>query len=431
MKLNKYTLGILSIIVIASLAVLLVIQFRIIERDIENNTQMMELAIPGILSNLYDNMMFNRELRKYSDDYRGTSDFSFTNDSIPEDPLQIVIKNELDAVLALNYPELDYKVDGFVSSEFGCMIHRNHRPELPKAKPIVKAKNHLCFCMILNNTVDISMAYTNKEEILLSDSLDMLRVSLVLILVIMAAFLYTFRTIRKQKKLSVLKRDFINNLTHEFKTPIFSISLAARSLKERNEIQNSEKMSSYVDLIGTEGKRLQNQVDKVLQAALLDSGNQNFEFNLIDVHSSIEKVVRNLGVVIAEKKGNTDLKFEAKYSIVEADEVHLSNVIYNLIDNALKYVEKVPQILISTVNDNDGNISISIEDNGIGMDKSTQKHVFEQFYRAKQGDLYNTKGFGLGLSYVKNIVLSHGGTIALRSKKGEGSKFVINLPVKK
>ncbi|MEO9484441.1 MAG: HAMP domain-containing sensor histidine kinase [Ekhidna sp.] len=427
MKTNQYKLAILFLIVLSSLGVLLFMQFQIVERDIQKNETMLESSIAGILSDLYDIMMFNSDLAKYTDEFIGTGRFEFTNDSNPTDSLQIVLKNGLDEVISLNYPDLDYKVDGFVSGEYGCIIHRTHRSELPRIDNLEDTDKHMCFCMVLNNTLDISMTYTNKEEVLIGDSAGILRASFLVIVVIISSFWYTIHTIRKQRKLSDLKRDFINNLTHEFKTPIFSISLAAKSIKESGKKNETSKMDNYADLISNESKRLQGQVDKILQMAMLDSGNLSLEKKKVNLHELINNVTEGFAMIIEEKQGSINLKLNAEQQEIIADETHLSNTLFNLIDNAQKYTKGKPQIVITTLDEKQG-VLLIIEDHGIGMDMDTQKFVFDQFYRAQKGDVHNVKGFGLGLSYVKRIVELHDGSIELKSELGQGSQFSIHLP---
>lgn len=427
MKINRYTLAVLFLVVISSLGVLLFMQFQIVERDIQKNETMMETAIAGILSDLYDNMMFNDELNRLTRAVNDTKNFQFTNHSVLTDSLQILLKSHLDEVISLNYPDLDYHIDGFVSTEYGCMIHRGHRPELPKAKVVIEADNHMCFCMILPSTLDISMTYLNKEETLIGDSIKILRTSFLLIVVIIASFWYTIYTIRKQKKLSDLKRDFINNLTHEFKTPIFSISLAAKSIEEQTSTEASSKLNSYANLISNESKRLQTQVDKILQMALLDSGNLTLEKKTLDLHECIRNVAEGFTMIIEEKQGNMIMNLNASKTTITADETHLNNVLFNLIDNGQKYTEGPPTIEIVTEDIPEG-IQLIIRDHGIGMDQTTQKYIFDQFYRAQSGDVHDVKGFGLGLSYVKKIVEFHKGSIHLKSTPGQGSEFSIQLP---
>lgn len=427
MKINKYTLAALTIVVLCSLGVLLVIQYQILSKDIENNRSTMELAIPGILSDLYDNMMFNRDLDNLVRVYRGTESFQFSSDSNPTDALHLVLKAGLDEVISLNYPNLQYQVDGFISDEYGCMIHRGHRPELPKAKKVMEADNHMCFCMILPNTLDISMTYTNKDETVIGNSASILKASFLLMAIILISFWFTIRTIGKQKKLSDLKRDFINNLTHEFKTPIFSISLASKSLGGLDEVQKAPKAESYLNLITSETKRLQTQVDKILQMALLDSGNLTLDKKIIDLHESIKNVSEGFQMIISEKEGSIKFSLQANNQRIVADETHLSNVLFNLIDNAQKFSEAKPDIEIIT-EDAEGGVTLTIKDHGIGMDATTQKYIFDQFYRAQTGNLHTVKGFGLGLSYVKKIIEFHKGTISLHSITGQGSTFKIYLP---
>ncbi len=428
MKINRYTLAVLFLVVFSSLGVLLFMQFQIVERDIQTNKAVMETAIAGILSDLYDMMMFNDELRRLTSAVNDTKDFQFTNHSDLTDPLQLHLKSHLDEVISLNYPDLDYKIDGFVSTEYGCMIHRGHRPELPKAKVVINADNHMCFCMILPSTLDISMTYLNEEEALIGDSAGILRTSFLLIFVIIASFWYTIHTIRKQKKLSDLKRDFINNLTHEFKTPIFSISLAAKSIMEQDKVKESDKLNSYANLISSESKRLQTQVDKILQMALMDSGNLTLEKKTLDLHECIRNVAEGFTMIIEEKQGNLVMNLNATKTTIIADETHLNNVLFNLIDNGQKYTDGSPTIEILTEDTKEG-IQLTIRDHGIGMDQTTQKYIFDQFYRSQAGDVHNVKGFGLGLSYVKKIVEFHEGSIHLKSAPGQGSEFSIQLPI--
>jgi len=428
MKINKYTLAGLLVVVVVALVILLTIQFNIIEKDIKNNQSVMEFALPGVLSDLYDNMNLDQSWRRYVDGYHGTEDFHFSNDASPKDPLQRILKAELDQVFSLNYPQLDYNLDGFVSNRYGCMIHRNHRPELPKAQKVLDAENHLCFCNIADNTLDIALTYSNKEEAAIGKSAQILQASLLLILIILSAFGYTLYTISKQKKLSDLKRDFINNLTHEFKTPIFSISLAAKALKENEPVRSSEKMSSYANLIGSETKRLQTQVDKILQMALLDSGNLTLEKKKLDLHQSIKNVAESFEMIISQRSGKITMDLQASNHTILADETHVNNILYNLIDNAQKYSEGSPIIEVSTEDKGEQGILLVIKDQGIGIDKKVQKYVFDQFYRAEQGDVHTVKGFGLGLSYVKRIIEFHQGSINLKSNPGKGSEFKIFLP---
>lgn len=252
--------------------------------------------------------------------------------------------------------------------------------------------------------------------------------SLGLMSIILAAFVFIIITILRQKRLTELKDDFINNMTHELKTPIFSINMASSILRKSEEVQQSERLKKCSSIIDEESKRLGAQVDKVLQMALIDSGNLKLEKASVDVHELIRKSSESFELTIQEQGGRIQLQLEALNPLILADKTHLANVIYNLLDNAVKYTETAPDILIRTRDAENGSLSLSIRDNGIGILASHQAHIFERFYRIKKGDLYTIKGFGLGLCYVKNIIELHQGQIGLSSQPGQGSEFVIGLP---
>ena len=248
--------------------------------------------------------------------------------------------------------------------------------------------------------------------------------SILLIMMVGGVFYSSVNTMLKQKKLANIKNDFINNMTHEFKTPISTISLAVEVMKDNEVKKDSSKMSRYLNIIQDENRRLGTQVEKVLQMALLDKGEVELRLDAVDIHETIEQVLTNLSVQIEQKNGIVKLELAAENPIIDADEVHLTNIIYNLLDNANKYSPENPQITIRT--ENVGNsLKISVLDKGIGMTKEQITRIFERFYRVPTGNLHDVKGFGLGLSYVKKMVESHSGQIFVESKLGEGSKFEI------
>lgn len=272
----------------------------------------------------------------------------------------------------------------------------------------------------------LAVFFPGQDAYVFAQSSGALILSIVFILLLLCCFAYTLIVIQKQKKLSVIKNDFINNLTHEFKTPIASISLATSMLKRKEEVDERKK-SNYLDLIEHESKRLEGQVDKVLQIAMIDSGSFSLNKKQLDVHEAIGKVVESMRLVVNKRKGEIKLNLNATEPSVMADETHLVNIIYNLVDNALKYTVDVPKILIAT-EDSDKGIEISIKDNGIGIGEEIQKYIFDKFYRAESGNVHNVKGFGLGLSYVKKIIEAHSGRINLDSKLNQGSEFKLYFP---
>ena len=259
--------------------------------------------------------------------------------------------------------------------------------------------------------------------------LPILGSSAVLILVITGCFYAAIATILKQKKLSVMKNDFINNMTHEFKTPISTISLACEVLQDEDIRTQPGHLKRYLGIIRDENKRLGSQVEKVLQAAMLDRGNIRLKLTEVDVHEVIEGVLQNIGVQIEQRDGTIDLDLQADRTAIQADEVHVTNVIYNLLDNANKYSPDKPHITVKTRSWS-GGVAITVSDKGIGMSREATSRIFEQFYRVPTGNVHNVKGFGLGLSYVKKIVDLHGGHIRVDSQPGAGSTFEVFLPYK-
>ena len=255
----------------------------------------------------------------------------------------------------------------------------------------------------------------------------MLASSTVFTLVILFGFAYTIHVILRQKKLSDIKSDFINNMTHEFKTPIATISLAIDSIKDPRVSQNKEKLDYFSRIIREENKRMNSQVEHVLRMAQLEKGELQLRTEKVNLHELIQHAVELIGIQVESKQGIMTSELNATKPVITGDPVHLSNVIFNLLDNANKYSPLDPVILIGTQDTKDG-IVITVKDNGIGMSKETQKKIFEKFYRVPTGNLHDIKGFGLGLSYVKAIVELHQGTIEVESELGKGSKFSIVLP---
>ncbi|MGN7886293.1 sensor histidine kinase [Dyadobacter sp. 22481] len=276
--------------------------------------------------------------------------------------------------------------------------------------------------------------FPDQQRYILSNMGVMFGGSGILIIVIMACFYMAVTTILRQKKLSDIKNDFINNMTHEFKTPISTIALAAEMAHENSaslmETPKGARLDRYLGIIREENKRLGTHVEKVLQMALLDKGHVKLKITETNIHDLIGAALNGQSVQIEQKEGEVDLNFDAEEDVVAADEVHISNILNNLIDNAIKYSPEKLHLTINTKNEN-GGIAISITDKGIGMSREQQQRVFDTFYRVPTGNVHDVKGFGLGLSYVKKMVEAHEGAVRLQSKPGEGSTFTIWLPVRK
>jgi two-component system phosphate regulon sensor histidine kinase PhoR len=248
-------------------------------------------------------------------------------------------------------------------------------------------------------------------------------------LMIVAAFYVTVNALFRQKKLSEIKNDFINNMTHEFKTPLATISLAVDALRNEKVVQDREKSGYFTSIIKEENRRMNKQVETILQASLLDRQDQQLNLSSLHVHQLIQEAMENFQLQLEGKGGSAELQFNAKSDLIEADEVHFMNLITNLIDNAVKYSKENLLIKITT-HSTAKSLVIRIEDNGIGMSKETQRRIFEKFYRAHTGNLHNVKGFGLGLSYVKTIVEAQRGKIKVDSTIGKGTTFTLEFPLK-
>ncbi len=245
--------------------------------------------------------------------------------------------------------------------------------------------------------------------------------------IILFCFAYTIQVIFRQKKISEMRTDFINNMTHEFKTPIATINLAADSITSPMVSGSAEKVGRFAKIIKQENGRMLNQVEKVLQMALLEKKDFKLKLAEVNVHELILQAVEHANLKVAGKGGQVKAELGAQKPNILADQTHVSNIIHNLLDNANKYSPESPDIRVATSNVN-GGIQISVEDKGIGMTKEQRKHIFDKFYRVHTGNLHDVKGFGLGLSYVKAMIAAHKGTIEVQSELGEGSSFVVNLP---
>ncbi|HSH64935.1 MAG TPA: HAMP domain-containing sensor histidine kinase, partial [Bacteroidia bacterium] len=273
----------------------------------------------------------------------------------------------------------------------------------------------------------LSVFFPRQNSYLLNSMWLLLVVSLSFMLALVFSFYYTISTIFKQKKLSEIKNDFISNMTHEFKTPISTISLACEVLSDASVEKSPERVNNYVKMIGDENKRLSLLVENILQTAILDKGQFKLKIQPIDIHTLIEQTITNIKLQVENKEGKITTQLDAQKAVVHADRVHVTNIIFNLIDNALKYTYEKPHINIRTRSTNEG-IYISVRDNGIGISKENQKRIFDTMYRVPTGNIHNVKGFGLGLSYVKAVVEKHGGSISVESEMEKGSEFTVYIP---
>ena len=261
-------------------------------------------------------------------------------------------------------------------------------------------------------------------------SLGFMLPSIVFTLILLLTFIITMILVFRQKKLSEIKNDFINNMTHEFKTPISSISLAAQMLGDESVPKTPKMMKRMVDTINDETKRLRFQVEKVLQLSMYENQKANLNMVELNVNELIIGIVKTFTLKVEKNGGKIVSHLKAKDSVILADEMHITNVIFNLMDNAVKYKREDCQLELTVSTKNDSKyLYISIRDNGIGIKKENLKRIFEKFYRVSTGNLHDIKGFGLGLAYVKKIITDHKGTVSAESDYGIGTTFTIKLPL--
>jgi two-component system phosphate regulon sensor histidine kinase PhoR len=293
---------------------------------------------------------------------------------------------------------------------------------------------------LVSYTSDGSMALNADEQmIIITHDIQsfvirsmgwMIAISIAFTLIIISAFYLTVRTILTQKKLSEMKTDFINNMTHELRTPLATIAIAVDTLKNEKVIGNREQLLSIGQIIKTENLRMNTQVEQILQAAQLDINQVLKDKQELHVHEILQKIENKFALQIAEKDAELILKLEATEDKVSGHPVHFTNMLSNLVDNALKYAKEdlSPRIIVSTFN-RKKSIVITVEDNGIGMRKETLSKIFDKFYRVHTGNVHNVKGFGLGLNYTRKMVEAHLGSIEVESVFGEGSKFTVSIPL--
>lgn len=280
---------------------------------------------------------------------------------------------------------------------------------------------------IIDRDSELHLYFPQQGPFIYKSVTWLLLASLLFSLIILLTFSLSIWFMLRQKKISEMKTDFINNMTHEFKTPIATISVAADSILNEKVIRQADRVQYYVEMIKKENVRMNRQVEDILTIARLDKKEFEFHWQAVDLHLLIEDVSESIRLQVNKRGGGLKLKLEAINPIVTSDPVHCSNLIYNLLDNANKYSPDHPEIEISTKNTANG-VLVSVSDKGIGMTKAVQAKIFERFYRQSSGNIHNVKGFGLGLSYARAVAEANKGSIQVHSEPGKGSRFELLLP---
>ena len=280
---------------------------------------------------------------------------------------------------------------------------------------------------IFRKNLLLAISFPDRNLFIGRSTTILLGLSAIFSLVIFITFALSIFLILRQKKISEMKSDFINNMTHEFKTPIATISIAADSILDGKVISDNERVRFFTGMIKKENHRMNEQVERILQIARLDRKEFEFNFQSVDVHELIEEAIAGISLQVGKKGGKIITRLEASNPVVNTDPIHFINLVYNLLDNANKYSPDEPLITVITANTPRG-VTLVVEDHGIGMSKAVVSKIFDKFYRLPSGNVHTVKGFGLGLSYVKAILEINGGTIKVLSEPGKGSRFVVFIP---
>jgi len=280
---------------------------------------------------------------------------------------------------------------------------------------------------VLRRDLLLSVVFPERTNYVLGSMLWLFGGSLSFSLFILATFALSLYLIIRQKKISEMKSDFINNMTHEFKTPIATISLAADTISNPKVIKDEDRIKHFIGMIKKENSRMNKKVETILQIASLDKKEIDFSFENVSIHTIIEHSIESIDIQVQQRNGKITLFLDAEESLIYGDSEHLTNIVNNLLDNAIKYSPESPNISVKTENCVKG-ILLYVEDEGIGMTKAVQSKIFERFYRQSSGNVHDVKGFGLGLNYTRAIIEAHKGNITVSSEPGKGSRFVIFLP---
>lgn len=281
---------------------------------------------------------------------------------------------------------------------------------------------------VISQKYELALFLPDKSSFVAKEMTALLSMSFIFISILVGSFIYFIRIVIVQKRFSVSIVDFINNMTHEFKTPISTIALASEAIAKPDILKSKTKVLKYNSLIVDENNRMKHQVDKILQMAVLEEGEFELTLTEVDLHAIIQQAVKNISLQVEQRNGKIVSELEASNYVMNGDALHIANIIHNILDNALKYSSSIPETTITTKNIGSA-ISIRIRDKGIGISKEDTARVFEKYFRVSTGNLHNVKGFGLGLSYVKLIVEAHQGTVGIDSTPGVGTTVEITFPL--
>lgn len=327
----------------------------------------------------------------------------------------------------------EIKKHGITAGFEFCIYSKNLPTKVKSENFIYNKETTYAVPIFLNNdnetNFQLLVSFPQKNEYLFSSLLGLSLLSILFTMIIIGTYYSAITQLKNQKEISQIKSDFINNMTHEFKTPIATINLALDSIKNPKIFSDAEKVNRYLNMIREENKRMLAQVNNVLQISRLEKNEVDIQKESNNVHNIIKEAMEHVKLLVEDRQGKITSDLEATEKTVNLNKVHFTNIMVNLLDNAIKYSPEIPEITVKTCNETLDSITIIVSDKGQGMGKTALKRVFEQFYREHTGNIHNVKGHGLGLAYVKRIVEDHNGQITVESEKGKGSTFTIKMPL--
>lgn len=420
---------IITLLISVSLIGLLVVQFSLITLEIELQQRAFDKEVDEVLRGMHkrieeDKALSDRLVRLMAGSITDTAERQFMADSVINE-----VQDFTDSLLLVhNLSYLDYDVGFYHRKEDTVVVSSQvhaHQSEYQKysARAGWRIKEALGKGMFR-----FGLVFHNKFLFVFFQVYSILIIIAVFLLILMGSFFSTLLLLKRQKQLAQLKNDFINNLTHELKTPIFASSVIFKIIKEKMNGFSPAELAYHVELLEKENNQLKNKVDKVLELTVLESEKPTLDLQVIDVHEIIRQKASIYQVLVEEQQGRIVYDLRAEGAKILGDTMHVGNILDNLLDNAIKYSNQRLDIRVSTTN-REGALVLKISDRGIGIESSERTAVFEKFYRVSHGNLHQTKGFGLGLSYVKSVVDLHNGKIYLESRRNTGSTFTIILPL--
>ncbi|HAI74649.1 MAG TPA: two-component sensor histidine kinase [Microscillaceae bacterium] len=419
---QRKTFQLFIILATVSLVGVIIIQIFWVTRAFDLKEKQFSQATHIALKNVAEKiLMYNNNPATLVNPVNQVSSNYYTvrvNDVIDAYALELYLKTEFEHRGI--FTDFEYGIYDCVTER---MVYGNY---ISKDGEIVNTTERTTLPELNTNNYYFGVHFPKREAYLLNQ-LDFWIFSSFVLVVVVVFFSYTIFVIIRQKRLSEVQQDFINNMTHEFKTPIATIAISSEVLMQPAIVSNPERLRNYANIIYNENNRLKNQVERVLQIATLDKANIQLHKEEVDINKLVQEVAGSTKLALKQQQGELILDLESSAVIAQVDKVHLTNILHNLLENAIKYSKHHPVITIRTAKKRNG-VRLSVEDNGIGISEEAQRLIFDKFYRVPTGDKHDVKGFGLGLYYVKLMVEAHKGTIGLESLPNQGSKFSFFLP---